>query len=249
MSRSVSYGAVMGKGVPSWRSEDALASGRVNQKRRTRVAVLEATQTLLDQGKVPTVGEAADEALVGRSTAYRYFPTQESLILEASMGSVVALLDETADAADVPAQEAPDTDDVGERVDRILRTMHQRITAHEAAFRAIIRLSLDKEARLEPGQAEEVRLLEGRRLAWMRHAVEPLRGRLAPQVHADLVAGLAMLAGTESFIALKDACHVDDAQERSRIIRWAAQAMLRGADEDVSASWSPAATGPGPART
>lgn len=207
------------------------------------MAVLEATQALLDEGKVPTVGEAADSALVGRSTAYRYFPTQESLILEASMGSVVELLDETASA------DVSDTDDAAERVDRILRTMHGRITAHESAFRAIIRLSLDKAARLEPDQAQDVRLLEGRRLAWMRHAVEPLRDRLDPTAHQDLVAALAMLAGTEAFIALKDACHVDDAAERSRIIRWAARSMVRGAlGEGVSASSSPVATGPGPGR-
>ena len=37
-----------------------------------------------------------------------------------------------------------------------------------------------------------------------------------------------MLAGTESFIALKDACRVDDPHERSRIIRWTARMVLAG---------------------
>ncbi|MHA6616410.1 TetR/AcrR family transcriptional regulator [Pseudonocardia sp. DLS-67] len=213
----------MGKGVPSSRATDPLASGRVNQKRRTREAVLDATRVLLDEGRVPTVGEAADAALVGRTTAYRYFPTQESLILEAALGGVVDALDEAAET------DVSDTDDPTERVDRILRTMHTRITAHEAAFRAIIRLSLDKEARLAPGQREEVRLLEGRRPAWMQHALRPARDELAPDAYADLVAALGMLAGTEAFIALKDACHVGGVQERSRIIRWAARMLLAGA--------------------
>ena len=210
----------MGKGVPP-RSGDPLSSGRVNQKRRTREAVLDAARTLLDEGRVPSVGEAADAALVGRTTAYRYFPTQESLILEASMDSVV-------EALDGPAAEDPDTDDPAERVDRVLRTMHGRIAEHEAAFRAIIRLSLEKQARLEPGGTGEVRLLEGRRLAWMQDAVQPAGDDLPPDVHADLVAALAMLAGTEAFIALKDACRVDDAHDRSRIIRWTAQMVLAG---------------------
>lgn len=211
----------MGKGVPSGRPGDPLASGRVNQKRRTRAAVLEATRTLLDEGRVPSVGEAADAALVGRSTAYRYFPTQESLILEASMDSVVDALDE--DTADDGGSGDP-----AERVDRVLRMMHGRIAEHEAAFRAIIRLSLEKQARLEPGSTDEVRLLEGRRLAWMQDAVRPASDRLAPEVRSDLVAALAMLAGTESFIALKDACRVDDPHERSRIIRWTARMVLAG---------------------
>jgi len=189
--------------------------------------------------------EVAREAMVSRATAYRYFPTQESLILEASMGSVVDLLDETADAE---VSDTSDTRDPVERVDRILRTMHGRITAHEAAFRAIIRLSLEKEARLDSGRGE-VRLLQGRRLTWMRHAVAPVRDRLTPEAHADLVAGLAMLAGTEAFIALKDACHVEDAQERSRIIRATARTLVRGAlAEGVTPSSSRATTGPGPAR-
>lgn len=212
----------MGKGVPSRRPGDPLASGRINQKRRTREAVLDAARTLLDEGRVPSVGEAADAALVGRTTAYRYFPTQESLILEASMDSVVDALDEPGGA------EVDDTDDPAERVDRVLRTMHGRIAEHEAAFRAIIRLSLEKQARLEPGRPGEVRLLEGRRLTWMGDAVEPARDRLDEDVHDDLVAALAMLAGTESFIALKDACRVDDPHERSRIIRWTARMVLAG---------------------
>jgi len=212
----------MGKGVPSSRA-DPLASGRVNQKRRTRDAVLDAARVLLDQGRVPTVGEAADAALVGRTTAYRYFPTQEQLILEASLGGVVDALDEAA------ATDVSDTDDPAERVDRILRTMHGKITAHEATFRAIIRLSLDKEARLAPGQQEEVRLLEGRRPAWMRHALQPVRDQLSPETFSDLVAALGMLAGTEAFISLKDACKVDGVQERARIIRWAARMILLGA--------------------
>lgn len=246
----MAYGAVMGSGVPSRGPEDLLASGRVNQKRRTRVAVLDATRGLLDEGKVPTVGEAADVALVGRSTAYRYFPTQESLILEASLGSVVDTLDETA--AEVPDPEAADpqdTDDPVERVDRILRTLHERIMAHEAAFRTIIRLSLEKQARLDAAQGE-VRLLKGRRLTWMRHALAPVRDRLDPESFDDLVAGLAMLAGTEAFIALKDACHVEDARERSRIIRWTARTMVRGAlaEGAVSPSSSPATTGRDPGR-
>lgn len=212
----------MGKGVPSRRPGDPMTSGRVNQKRRTRDAVLDAARRLLDEGRVPSVGEAADAALVGRTTAYRYFPTQESLILEASMDSVVEVLDSdaTTDAA---------TGDPAERVDRVLRTVHGQITEHEAAFRAIIRFSLEKHARLEPGHTGEVRLLEGRRLLWMRDAVQAAPDGMAPEVHADLVAALAMLAGTESFIALQDACRVDDPHERSRIIRWTARMVLAGA--------------------
>jgi AcrR family transcriptional regulator len=52
-------------------------TGRVNQKRRTRAAIVESAKELLQQGTTPTVAQAAEAALVSRTTAYRYFPTQE----------------------------------------------------------------------------------------------------------------------------------------------------------------------------
>jgi AcrR family transcriptional regulator len=59
-------------------------AGRVNQKRRTRAAIVAAAVELVEQGQSPTVAEVADAALVSRATAYRYFPTQEYLLFENS---------------------------------------------------------------------------------------------------------------------------------------------------------------------
>src|SRR5439155_18759561 len=55
---------------------------RANQKQRTRAAIIEAAAALLRAGTPPTVAEAAEKALVSRATAYRYFPTQESLLVD-----------------------------------------------------------------------------------------------------------------------------------------------------------------------
>src|SRR5689334_2091027 len=61
---------------------DTGETGRVNQKRRTRAAIVAAAKGLMSQGVTPTVAQAAEAALVSRTTAYRYFPTQDSLLLE-----------------------------------------------------------------------------------------------------------------------------------------------------------------------
>src|SRR4051794_3607591 len=78
--------------------------GRVNQKRRTRTAIVDAALALLDEGTTPTVAHAAEAARVSRATAYRYFPTQESLLLEAALHTDVedieALVSEPVTAAD-----------------------------------------------------------------------------------------------------------------------------------------------------
>src|SRR6188508_3231775 len=59
------------------------ASGRREQKARTRVALVEATRRLLADGVEPTVEEAAASAGISRTTAYRYFPSQRDLLLAA----------------------------------------------------------------------------------------------------------------------------------------------------------------------
>ena len=53
-----------------------------NQRNRTRAAIIEAATALMREGKPPSVAEAAERALVSWATAYRYFPTQESLLLD-----------------------------------------------------------------------------------------------------------------------------------------------------------------------
>ena len=64
------------------RQAPIVETGRVNQKRRTRAAIVAAAQELLDAGRDPDGGRGGRGALVSRTTAYRYFPTQESLLVE-----------------------------------------------------------------------------------------------------------------------------------------------------------------------
>ena len=47
-------------------------------------ALVAAAKDLARAGAAPTVAEAAEHARVSRATAYRYFPTQESLLVEVS---------------------------------------------------------------------------------------------------------------------------------------------------------------------
>jgi AcrR family transcriptional regulator len=59
-------------------------TGRPNQRSRTRKDLLEAAARLIKQGRKPSLEEIAEEALVSRATAYRYFPNVEALLVEAS---------------------------------------------------------------------------------------------------------------------------------------------------------------------
>src|SRR4051812_37137151 len=57
--------------------------GRMNQKRRTRAALMTAAAEFVRRGETPSILQVADAALVSKSTAYRYFPSQDALLAEA----------------------------------------------------------------------------------------------------------------------------------------------------------------------
>src|ERR671917_136208 len=57
-----------------------LHTGRTSQKARTRDALIAAARQLLAKGVTPTLEEAAAEASIGRTTAYRYFPNSRALL-------------------------------------------------------------------------------------------------------------------------------------------------------------------------
>src|SRR6202795_2487281 len=57
--------------------------GRTDQKRRTRDALIAAARELVAGGVTLTVERAAEAASISRTTAYRYFPNQRSLLVAA----------------------------------------------------------------------------------------------------------------------------------------------------------------------
>src|SRR5580765_4756746 len=78
--------------------------GRTQQKQRTRSALVASARELVaSSGAAPTVGEAAAAAGVSRTTAYRYFPSQEALLIAAHPEvEMTSMLD--ADVSDVPRE-------------------------------------------------------------------------------------------------------------------------------------------------
>jgi len=112
---------------------------RDRQTRRTKRALLAAADELFAEGRVPTVAEVAERADVGRATAYRYFPTQEALLLETTFlgdSEPMRALPELANQIEDPA----------ERVAEAVRRGAEWTLGREARLRAILRMSLEPEA-------------------------------------------------------------------------------------------------------
>ncbi|HEX2737334.1 MAG TPA: helix-turn-helix domain-containing protein, partial [Acidimicrobiia bacterium] len=95
--------------------------GRVEQKRRTRDALIAATRELIARGVSATVEAAADEASISRSTAYRYFPNQRALLIAAHP--------ETAATSLLP-DDAPD--DAATRLALVIDAFTRATVANEA---------------------------------------------------------------------------------------------------------------------
>src|SRR5216117_3661170 len=133
------------------------ATGRSQQKMRTRVALVAATRELLGAGTTPTVEDAARAAGISRTTAYRYFANQRELLLAAHPEVQLA----TLLPPDAPA-------DPVERLDKVMREFTRLTVEWEPQLRTQLRLSL------EPGAGEQV-LRQGRAIDWIIDALNPLR--------------------------------------------------------------------------
>jgi len=213
-------------GNASWEEE-----GRINQKRRTRAAIVEAAKQLLREGQTPSVAEAADVARVSRATAYRYFPTQEYLLIEATLDSARTDVNSLIETS-------PPTADPAVRLDTLVQALQQVTLENEAAFRALLQLSLESHANGGHNrEASEGRLRGGGRIGWIEDALAPLRHYFDkdPATFRRLMAALSLCMGIEALIVLQDVCGLE-AAEAVEVSRWAAQALLQAGLREATAS-------------
>ena len=201
-------------------ADPALDTGRVNQKRRTRAAIVDAAKELLAQGTTPTVAQAAEQALVSRTTAYRYFPTQDSLLLELSVHLDVD------DIEELVGRPTAGPEDAAARAVEVLGLFNRHVLADEPRYRTAMRLYQDMwlAGTNEGDDAPIVR--EGRRVRWFTEMLEPLRARVGDDDFARLIAGVSCLAGAEAVVVLRDVCHLS-ADDAVAVTEWAAAALIR----------------------
>ena len=188
-------------------------SGRTGQKRRTRDALVAAARELIADGATPTVEAAAESASISRTTAYRYFPNQRSLL--------VAAHPETAASSLLP-DDAPE--DAAARLDIVVGTFTQMIVDTEAQQRTMLRLSLEA----DPVERSQLPLRQGRAIKWIEEALAPLRSEMSEAEVHRLTLAIRSATGIEALAWLTDVGGLsrDDALE---LMRWSARALLRSA--------------------
>jgi AcrR family transcriptional regulator len=185
---------------------------------RTRKALVDAARALIVSGVTPTVEEAADAASISRTTAYRYFPNQNDLLVaaypEIEMRSLLG---------DHP----PDT--VEARLDVVVDEYLRKTIDNEMMHRAALRLSLDP----QETRRDKLIVRQGRVIIWLKDALEPLRGQLSEQAVDRLVYAIRAAAGIEALVWLCDIAGLSR-DEAKDIMMSSARALLRSALADAN---------------
>ena len=199
---------------------EADTSGRPNQRRRTRKDLLQAAARLMKQGRKPSLEEIAEEAIVSRATAYRYFPSVEALHREAALDVAVPAPDELFGAGS--------GDDPVARLERADAVMHDMILANELPLRMMLAHSLERVARGSGSGGDGLPARQNRRTPLIEAALAPARGEFRPAALKNLTRALALVIGTEAMVVFKDVLQLDEAEAR-KVRRWAIRALVDAA--------------------
>jgi AcrR family transcriptional regulator len=197
---------------------DTEKAGRPNQRRRTRKDLLQAAARLMKQGRKPSLEEIAAEAMISRATAYRYFPSVESLYLEASL-DVAVPEPEKLFGSDAPS-------DPVERLELAERALHEMILANEPALRMMLVHSLEHTVKSD--QNGNLPARQNRRAPLIEAALKPARNQFKPAALPMLSSALALIIGTEAMVVFKDVLQLEDVEAR-KVKRWAIRALVEAA--------------------
>ncbi len=177
-----------------------VTGGRVNQKTRTRRAIIDACRELVRTGSDVTMPEVARRALVSEATAYRYFP------------DLISLLGETIDGlwpspAEALQPVAASLDPV-ERVTFACEFLLHGVLSYSGAVRAMISDTITR--------PELATVRPGVRFGLIDYALAPFETALPggdPSALNQLKRDLAVVVSAEALFTLTDLCGLspDDA--------------------------------------
>ena len=181
-------------------------TGRINQKKRTRMAIVGACRELIRSGATVTMPDVARLALVSEATAYRYFPDLVSLVNEAFAGLWPS-----------PAQALAPVADSGDPVERVAfacEFLLRGVLASQTAARAMIAATITR--------PEQAAIRPGIRFGLIDEALAPLNGTLDPVRLTRLKQDLAAVVSAEAFFTLTDLARLTPDEAIASLVRTAA---------------------------
>jgi len=172
----------------------------------------------MKEGRTPSVSEVAEEAMVSRATAYRYFPSWDALLAEAPLEGAIPTAEQLFDCDSSPDPE--------QRIDQAEAAMHEMVYENEAQLRMMLAHTLSQGMKSNDHHRTPVR--QNRRTDLIEAALAPVKDRLTVEVYRTLCAALALFFGPESMVVFRDVVPMDP--ERARAVKsWAIRALVRAA--------------------
>jgi AcrR family transcriptional regulator len=186
----------------------SVKTGRVNQKARTRTAIIDACRQIIRSGRPVTMPDVARLALVSEPTAYRYFRDLISLLKVAFDD----LWPSPADALDPIAGSA----DPVERVAFACEFLLRGVLAYQSAIRAMISATITR--------PELVAARPGIRFGLINQALDPLDYTsldVSPDRLSQLKQDLAAVISAEALFSLTDLCRLAPEDAIASLVRTA----------------------------
>jgi AcrR family transcriptional regulator len=160
----------------------------------------------------------ANEAMVSRATAYRYFPSVEALLIEAPLDGAVPSPEEVF-ASD-------HSTDAIQRVEKAEAALHDAVKNNEAQLRLMLAASLERKTK---GLAtDDIPIRQNRRTGLIEAALAPVKDQMTPATYEKLCASLALIFGTEAMIVFSDVLGIDEKTSK-RVKSWAIEALVKSA--------------------
>lgn len=188
-----------------------MTGGRVNQKERTKQALLDATRALIAEGQAPSVGKAAARARISEATAYRYFSDLRSLLREAHAEQWPDLNGILAELRALPTFE--------DRTGRAAEAIARNVLANEQGVRALIASTYlpepDTKKSNKPSRPAFRELL-------IKAALEALPKRTNAKVFRNIELALTAVISAETVLSLKDS-GISDSEEIIATLSWLAR--------------------------
>lgn len=153
---------------------------------------------------------------MSRTTAYRYFPTQKSLLLAAHP---------EVDATSMLPGEV--SDDPEERMAAAVRGFMAMVVDTEPQQRTMLRLSLEPDT-----ESRQLPLRQGRAIGWFTEALAPLAEQLGDDGVRRLAIAVRAVTGIESLVWLTDIAGLTREQAVEQMV-WSAVALVRRATQDA----------------
>lgn len=186
---------------------------RPSPKERTRRLLRQAAQDLLRSGQPLTVPAVAKLAGVSRATAYRYFPSNESVVLHATMAMAVDPIADATPTAGAPAE-------LDARATELIRTTADWAFDHEAELRTMLWLSLNPDT-----EKQRPRRFMTNRDRWISSLLQGLPDDVPPAARERLAAALTPLFGSDAIVWTTDLAGLSREQAVDLLV-WMARALI-----------------------